>query len=127
MITASDLRIGNCIRDIWSSDTACFRVEQLLANSCTYGLHLKAKYCNLIPIPLTEEILLKCNCKKRPEGFIGFKIFAGTYLEINIPKKRTIIFLEDGSKCIELKHNQYLHEFQNLIYALTKTELIINL
>lgn len=121
MITASDLRIGNCIRDIWSSDTACFRVEQLLANSCTYGLHLKAKYCNLIPIPLTEELLLKC----------GFYHNEKIEYRLHCPEFPITIDIDDFgiqiSDSWEFGNIRYLHELQNLYYALTKTELIINL
>ena len=115
MIKPEDLRIGNYV------------IDNLGGILKIKGISTDSDLSHIKPIPLTEKILLDCGCKKRPEGFVGFKIFAGTYLEINIAKKRTIIFLEDGSKCVDLKHNGFLHEFQNTIYSLTKTELIINL
>ena len=123
MIKPEDLRIGNWVNhhgEIITVD-GIDDIDVFNKKCGEIPLH------SILPIPLTEKILLDCGCKKRPEGFIGFKIFAGTYLEINISKKRTIIFLEDGSKCVDLKHNGFLHEFQNTIYSLTKTELIIKL
>ena len=129
MIKPEDLRIGNLVSHgvsvcrVTSIFISHFRATNIVTN-IDHGDSIRTNYN---PIPLTEKILLDCGCKKRPEGFIGFKIFAGTYLEINISKKRTIIFLEDGSKCVDLKHNGFLHEFQNTIYSLTKTELIIKL
>ena len=127
MIKPEDLRIGNWVK----FDNRWFQIDSIAEpfptlKTIEFGISV-VDYNNIFGIPLTEKILLDCGCKKRPEGFIGFKIFAGTYLEINISKKRTIIFLEDGSKCVDLKHNGFLHEFQNTIYSLTKTNLIIKL
>ena len=76
------------------------------------------------PIKLTEDILLKCGFEKNIDDYI---------LQINGSEKFFFYKYEDSeiiylSYCEDdlLKIN-YLHELQNLYFALTKQELPINL
>ena len=79
---------------------------------------------NIKPIPLTEEILLKC-------GFVKDD-FSKTYVRYSIGNFNIIhdtdkdIFICDGIKytlvCVE-----YLHQLQNLYYVLTGEELEVSL
>ena len=68
------------------------------------------------PIPLTEEILLKC-------GFVKGKMSNVFYLgdfEILLPT----YFKYKDAHLIKIKH---LHQLQNLYFALTGEELIIEM
>jgi len=84
-------------------------------------------YDNIQPIPLTEEILLKCGFNKRPEYFYGKRIGSNNWLEINISEKRTIIFTVNGTTYVELINVKHLNELQNLFYSLSGEELNIQL
>ncbi len=68
------------------------------------------------PIPLTEEILLKC----------GFEKVAGFYSSKDEILELTCDFIvwKPNTKKLEIK---YLHQLQNLYFALTGEELEINL
>ena len=96
MIQANELRIGNWVKykgthhQVWRIDT-------------TETIKTSAE-----PIPLTEEILLKCDIK---------------YFELRK--------FQDGYSVLENLHCitevKYLHELQNLCYAIYKEELKIEL
>ena len=66
------------------------------------------------PIPLTEEWLGKCDFKFKEFGLYNFSI------SNRIVSKR-IFFMIDGYA----KQIYYLHQLQNLYFALTGTELTI--
>ena len=78
---------------------------------------------DLEPIELTEEILLKCGFEKREDG--DYNLFK--YSEVDI------VICSDFSswKCdginFSVNYIKYLHQLQNLYFALTNKELEINL
>lgn len=131
MIKAQDLRIDNWV----STDLGYRKIADIQRNRC--GSVLKPcrmtlqhfTYDSIKGIELTEDILLKC----------GFKIFT---------KDNSFAFYSylenpcNGDFYFHLKHQignenwffinigysfKYVHELQNAIYSLTKTELEINL
>lgn len=74
------------------------------------------------PIPLTEEVLLKC----------GFILFGQGYIHETMRYNDLFKIREDGYIVYVVKDNyitklKHLHELQNLYYALTNQELNINL
>jgi hypothetical protein len=88
--------------------------------------HEGTDYCT--PIPLTEDILIKA----------GFYLDAGKYWkDLNFRKSKLCYF--NGMLTImqsvdviilrtpEMQPTIYLHQLQNLYFALTGTELIVNL
>lgn len=141
-LTASELRIGNKIlRDnvIWD----IFQIERRYKN--VYRINdININFDNQIelsqmcsPIPLTEEWHNKFGIKQNGVGVFEYKIselkiiiFSSDYVYLldisNLDGKRSI---DDNictlwNKDIKRRH-MYVHEWQNLYFALTNEELII--
>lgn len=131
---ARELRIGNLIRqvDYVTGETICIRTVTSI-NKEGY-LNVKSKGIENIksqllksfePIPLTEEILLKC----------GFDKYSDHSNEITYLSKDSGYFIQvyDNSVYFGLNYEdyrkevKYLHQLQNLYFALTGQELEINL
>jgi len=76
------------------------------------------------PIPLTEEILLKCGFEKDKKNN-SFNIYKHKYYDL-------FFRIFDGGAISFCLNNEYvlikyLHQLQNLYFALTNEELIVNL
>lgn len=114
MIQINELRIGNLIQE--------GKVEQI-DNSLDEvyfsgdGCYLSAFCCNISPIPLSEEWLLKFGFQRFPWGLV----------------KNELLFLDD-LKCSYLilqigngfkTKVQYVHQLQNLYFCLTGAELTV--
>lgn len=104
-MTSSDLRIGNWVKMISKDKYYFIDRGQDLDNSQDFE-----------PIELTEEILLKCgfvdyDCWLQKEGIQLFNI-RNLYYRGNFPIKADI---------------KYLHQLQNLYFALTNEELNVQL
>lgn len=89
------------------------------------------------PLPLTEELLLKCGFQSLlddPEC-TGIKTKSGQYVIINndnVVLEIMFGFLKDGSVLVHLndcdfENCKYLHQLQNLYFALTGEELDVKL
>lgn len=76
-------------------------------------------YFNYLPIPLTEEILLKCGFDHDVDYMMSKKGLTICFEKIG---DALMCFLECAN--IEIK---YLHQLQNLYFALTGEELEVNL
>lgn len=91
-----------------------------LSNDEEYEYNQYLEYIE--PIYLTEDLLLKCGFKRKVSG-IGWDKFVNGYVEISLAP------LKDGFKLPVYYCNGeyikllYLHQLQNLYYALTQTEL----
>lgn len=127
MIKASELRIGNRVRFINQS----IIVHAGTIEDCDRANKSDAPY-QYEPIPLTPEILEKA-------GFERWAYLGDNKYEFLICKARTLICYHEGnirecslyqdSKMIDLPASkvQYLHQLQNLYFALTGEELKIEL
>lgn len=132
MIKANELRIGNCVNIGY--DTTILR---LMENSCfvntPFGTlpQLSQRYDEVRPIPLTPELLENC-------GFMDVSDNKnGLAFRININNcDEFCYYLEDeylrwqtqGSGFTRpLKHLKFLHQLQNLYFALTGEELEVTL
>tara|TARA_R110000782_G_scaffold92687_1_gene176086 strand:+ start:847 stop:1218 length:372 start_codon:yes stop_codon:yes gene_type:complete len=120
----AELRIGNWVM----SGNGFYKVECLTSKGIEYVIADEVLWSGdsviFKHIPLTEEILLKC-------GFESFDCLC-MYLEndIELSFEDGNIYLSAGTYTqtpSELNHIKYLHQFQNLIFALTNEELEINL
>lgn len=121
MIDARELRIGNYVygyKTTWTIDKNDFRDVDLDDNSMPYN-----------PIPLTEEWLLK----------LGFKDARSNELELYPIKYNTKTiryngintnlyvsdFGDDSHYDLPCPHIKYVHQLQNIYFALTGEELTI--
>lgn len=119
---SNDLRIGNYVYDK-DCEPYFFKVEQIkkeVGNDLwVYYRNGSVKCKEPEPIELTEEILLKCGFDK--QGFYFLNINSALMqMEISLSSKCFISSL----LAIEIK---YLHQLQNLYFALTNEELNIQL
>jgi hypothetical protein len=136
MIAANDLRIGNWLDfngkmqrvgliDLDLDDEG----EELVASIEEYDTTYILRNGKIKPIPLTPEILEAC-------GFVNDSIllFGYTYLELEADDGWNVFIKQDdrpqqGTLNVVLLQNSiyYLHQLQNLFYALTGIELQIKL
>lgn len=132
MLRAEELRIGNYVNYKYfnpdpKNSGFCFEKVIIVGvlKSDLYFKHINGRHINrikeLYPIELTEEILTKT-------------AFYCPDSECFIVKNCTLRlydYYEDGFMCVifgnESHFIKYLHQLQNLIYALTGTELEVNL
>jgi len=118
-----ELRIGNL--------TSAGVVNEILKD-CFY-VHdgessLKSTWYDIKPIPLTEEILLKCGFEKLGETILFIDLECGSiYYNDELEKGISISIGEYCSRGICFENIKYLHQLQNLTYALTNQELNIEL
>lgn len=131
MIKSNEIRIGNWVQsriEVGQKWNVIVSENDLIGN-----------YKLFEPIPLTEDILFKCrsfsiNFISRYKSVITFSsakdnvcTFKQDFKHINLycdyRKNQYYIKIEGGKKC----YFKYLHGFQNLFFALTGEELIVNL
>jgi hypothetical protein len=117
---ASELRIGNILH--YTDDE---RLKPEIRNKPFYIVADDILYLSenpdwefIYPIPLTEEILLRCGFKHDCD-LINMLCKNGIWFN---RKNMEASFL--SSKLIKIK---YLHQLQNICYALTGEELQVNL
>jgi hypothetical protein len=139
MIKANDLRVGNKVYYNTGESIEVHTIDSVdIKLAEQYNLLFNANHS---PIPLTEEWLIK----------MGFSLYSseGRYLitpnnEIELlitlesDNENTYCYIDiyqhidkeddEGAEIVFLtKENYYLHQLQNLYYALTNEELTINL
>lgn len=143
MIAANELRIGNWVFDRggkkWQID--CWESPNKVAakSPCIGELFGKPMYGHpfteeieyLLPIPLTPEILDKCGFELRKRMSDRWAFLEGYY--DYIPSQIVFKFSQDGLVVYtydeqfeiikEFTYLRYIHQLQNLYFALTGEEL----
>lgn len=127
MIKANELRLGNLV---YPFDDYRLLKEKTILRDCIKVNYKDLKYTSkLFPIPLTEEILLKCGFNKGIDGS-----FIKNDISVFLDKRfKTNLYLQTNE--LSLNHNwfgyeckvKHLHQLQNLYFALTGEELKIEL
>lgn len=132
MIDVKELRIGNLVeiettingRSLRSVE----RVIGLLDNTIFFDMNdvngkRSVEYC--IPVPLTEEILLKCGFKKI-NHIGGYSFWSYDKNKVNFYCDIYDRYTRVGGYSIP-NHIIYVHQLQNLYFTLTGKELEITL
>ena len=124
MIKANELRIGN----LYDNNGNYFVVTPSTIESVFESERVWCK-----PIPLTEEILLKCGGTIEGNGYSRIIIETGSYPDLGIGSgyilhsNGYIMQIHRHAPFINYEHIKYLHQFQNLFYFNENKELKINL
>jgi len=116
MIDPKELRLGNLVWEIKNNTPAT--VLMIIEDH--------SDWCD--PIPITEEWLDKCDKWKKSDwvdkGYGRIGSFGLQHYSKNALWELEIVMDDQCFYGVELK---YLHELQNLYYALTKEEVVFNL
>ena len=132
MIQAKDLRIGQAFEYNTSEG---WELNIIDVEDIKYGFYHNGYFNeHYRPIQLSEEILLKCGFKKQDYNMSNCHVYQkGSYRVLKSFNDNNIN--QDYSLCINgispptwsIAHFKYVHQFQNLYFALTNTDLEINL
>ena len=120
MIQANELRIGNYIYDVHNRVANIVTIGNGTIRLSSKNYHYDSFNCSDInPIPLTEDILLKCGKKELDLFIIGDYYYSKGSLLMSS--------YNDGEPDIFLAKVDTLHHLQNIIFALTGEELNVEL
>lgn len=130
-----ELRIGNLITDVWAAGQP-FPVS-MISNTypvVKYGIDLSSNIDNVVGIPLTEEWLLNFGASKANYNTFGIKFskYSLHTLYVTITKSDNIATIGDSFTgkehlCVfTMPLVNYVHQLQNLYFALTGEELILS-
>lgn len=123
---ASELRIGNLVKKGNDLCTVKGYYDNLFIVEDTEKIEFKSNvFDNLKPIPLTEEWLLKFGFVKSKVSsqFDKEKLTIQIANELEYHKKGRVYF---NSWAILESQPKYVHELQNIFFALTGEELTIS-
>lgn len=121
MIDPKQLRIGNYVKQgvVMSIKENTARIEYQL-----YGVDTRSfvDYCDIEPIPITEELLLKFGFESNPyqDRYEYNKWF---FVECLKTRGKLELWFEFNNRNVEL---YYVHDLQNLYYSLTGEELQVS-
>lgn len=115
---STELRIGNCALHPDGFIIKCYLHE--ITCQCKFENNI-GDYLPFKPIPLTEEILLKCGFRKSKSGMYLFDKFSFDLSDFEFGVESDYYYLTISENL------KYLHQLQNLYFALTGQELEINL
>jgi hypothetical protein len=140
-----ELKIGNCLHYKNTNDIAIVELIHKKHFDCRDEYGSFTPNGNYQPIPLTEEWLLKFGFKKHgayefyfdilnyetsnffdehiEKTNLQFYIYNEHKIEVKIDIDATNVEGEFEGKTLFLKHIQYVHQLQNLYFALTNEEL----
>jgi len=134
MIQSNELRSGNLIIGTYENEddnlmheTICtFKFYNCYDNY--YNVESKDRieeFTSFKPIPLTEEILLKCGFyySDDDDEFLEYKVFKSFKFHADYSDKFSCISYRINDTTNEIK---FLHQLQNLYFALTNEELTFN-
>ena len=125
---ANELRIGNYYQYAGNSGIVTTSLKGIKINE--FGFYSDLDGTNLEickPIPLTEEILLKCGLKRTLyDSSYELKDFS-IFLDKRIRENIYIQCEKRNWNVLNGLRIDYLHQLQNLYFALTNEELTVNL
>ena len=140
---ASELRIGNLVyRRFWNPEPNNERHSFEFAEVCSISkegavnvsvgrVRLKLKLEDVTPIPLTEELYLSLGFSKGSSGWFRITYFSEedaddvNVISVNVFSNRCTVDVEseETRSAYTAKGIQYVHQLQNLFFALAGEEL----
>lgn len=117
MIKTNELRIGNWVQNGFGDP---IKITDNISKHNTSGYNTET----LKPIELTAEILEAATFENDDDDWL-IDIDDRTSIHINLLKSRTLLESYDG--VLKINNVSFLHQLQNLYFALTGQELEINL
>lgn len=139
MVVANELRIGNYLKDQDGLIVVVKGIDSDRSYEHKGKLHVGTAQCyyneyngttgkwleTLNPIPLTEEVLLKCGFMGNESSYYLHKDFASLHLEKPfLDSAHYLVKTILGDKLTSVKS---VHQLQNLLFATTGKELEIHL
>ena len=123
-LSATELRIGNLVGIASSLNFSTGKVTLTSNNRILLDNKISNKNHKFIPIELTEEWLLKFGFEKLTDKSRGFNSNSYTYTKgisfiVHLNDKLLSVNFWQGNE------KKYVHELQNLFFALTGEELTI--
>ena len=122
---ATELRIGNYIsrEDLINGQSRIEEVIEIGRKLISSGpIKVICDYDEIQPIPLAEEWLFKFGFEKRKK-LLGLLVFSKSGFDLHFVNGKWEFYVM-GSSCI-LAKIKYVHQLQNLYFALTGEELEI--
>lgn len=129
---ANELRIGNFVTGLQLGDTIITTVKNFYEYGITNHNGFRCDYEYIHPIPLTEEWLLKFGFKEGSANItMGYTITSylhpsGVYLTYHTHNGMGYESNGDNDIRYGLKRLKYVHQLQNLFFALESNELYLN-
>lgn len=118
MVKANELMIGNYVLDVEPYNDFVKVQPHHIARLVENTGHVYR------PIPLTPEILEKCGFVFNEKGNLGLEFPARMALIFNKGNVGELDFAQDNNRIsFKFGHIKYLHQLQNLYFALTGLEL----
>lgn len=137
-----ELRIGNKVNIINRSDKVhlvnpfvfeivelkAFTVSLILSGTKDYSTpqYIEVKYSDISPIPITEELLVKCGCSPVPSSYEFAKTTDYTHGLFYIDMANQVIKIR-GIGEMDFSRIEHLHSFQNIVLDFTNQELTIEI
>ncbi len=120
MIQFNEIRVGNWLK--WKNNQQPFDITAGLLRTVEFWAHLDIG--DIEPINLTPEILEKC-------GFASINnkpLYRKFLLESELLFADSLLTITNGNQRFELNIKcKYLHQLQNIVFALTGEEMEIKL
>ena len=118
---ATELRIGNLIFQLGQITT----IENISRSINDWERVNNKRLFDCTPIPITEEWLLKFGFTLYPSGSYCIDLFnTDNYLAFDIKYNKGFVYLNIETESIKIDCH-YVHQLQNLYFALTGEELTI--
>jgi hypothetical protein len=126
MIPANELRIGN-----WAYDN---KLNGCIRFTSFHGLcNIENKPDDYDPIPLTPEVLEKCGFLDTGTRYIGTPdepiVWSSGYEEIrkDFGRYEYVLYSDEWDSNLKSITVDYVHQLQNIYFAITGEELTVNL
>lgn len=124
MIDAKELKFGNYVEHEGKILPVCSiqgdNTIRLLENGKSIGCY-RLSITN--PIPLTEEILLKCGGDRVQEFKFNIGLSKDVKLSLIQKGDAWMVYLYSPFGMVKIRSIKSLHELQNIVYAVTGKEL----